>query len=192
MATTGGFSWCPCALRDLLSQSTGDLQDGVLSNTALTVDTRGAITASFYYRLVTSADMRNGALVQHNASPRRAHSQYAIEQNISNPPDRNRTKNALRSYQTCLLLRGHWQPAGLALLVATVGKEAKVDSLADIIDCRYIASVFDHTRHPTEQHDSRCKFGTVRLGNERRRPDVDASRLLGLVGDYGDRGWTGW
>lgn len=187
IAATGGFSWCPHALRDLPSQSTGDLQEGVLSNTTLTVDARGAVTGSFYYRLVTSADTRDGALVQHNASPRRPRSQYAVEQNISNPPDRNRAKDALRSHQACLLLRDHWQSAGPALLVATVGK-AKTDSMDDIIDCRYIASVFDHSRRPTEQYDSRYKFGTVRLGNERGSPDVDASRLLGLAGDYGGRG----
>jgi hypothetical protein len=38
MATTSGYSWCPRALRDLPSQSTGDLQDGVLSSATLTVD----------------------------------------------------------------------------------------------------------------------------------------------------------
>ena len=108
-----------------------------------------------------------------------------MEQNISNPPDRNRVKDALRSRQACLLLRDHWQSAGPALLVATVGK-AEAVNMDDIIDCRYIASVFDHTQRPTEQYDSRYKFGTVRLGNDQGRPDVDASRLLGLAEDYDD------
>lgn len=63
--------------------------------------------------------------------------------------------------------------------------------MGDIIDCRYIASVFDHTQRPTEQYDSRYKFRTARLGNEQGRPDVDASRLLGLVGDYDGGGTSG-
>ena len=185
IAFTGGFSWCPHALRDMPSQAAGDLNEGTLTNTTLTIDARGAVTGSFYYRFVTSADTREGVLVQYNASRAKPRSQYAKEQNISNPPDENRTNNALRSYQNCILLRDHWRSTGPALLVATAGKEPNPAGTGDIIDCRYIASVFDNTPQPTGRYDKRYYVATFRLGNDRGRYDVRANELLGQSVDHG-------
>lgn len=183
IASSGPFSWCPHALRDMPSQSTGDLNDGPLTNNRLTVDAQGAVTGSFFYRLVAFSDTQAHSLVQNNASPKKGRSEYAKQQNISNTPDRRRTRDALRSYQNCILLRDHWQSTGPALLVETVGKEPNPDAFGDIIDCRYIVSVFDTPPRLNGGYDSRYKVGTVRLGNDQGRPGVRADQLLDLTAD---------
>ena len=180
MATSGPFSWCPLALRDMPSQAIGDLREGPATNTTLSVDSQGVVKGSFYYRLVTRADTRRGVLVQHHAVLKNPRTEYAEEQGISKPPTASRLRDALRSFQNCILLRDHWQSTGPALLVATVGRDPGMGSNNDTIDCSYIVSVFDNSPRPSRRYDSRYKSGTVTLGNDQGRKWVAAAPLLGL------------
>jgi hypothetical protein len=173
MFDSGGFSWCPSALYDMPPEGLGDLEAGALSNDALTVDSQGTVTGSWYYRTLTRKDAEEGRLLPHS----------------SHPSVDTRIKVALQTYENCLILREDRQSRGPALLVTVVGHEGHPDNMSQfIINCRYVGSVREfYSPAPGGGYDHRYKYGDIRLGADGDLPDVNAYEILGPQ----DEGVTG-
>jgi hypothetical protein len=130
--------------------------------------------------------------------------EYIEEQKISQPADEDLLDRALRKWQNCLLLRANERSSGPAILVKTVGKGPSKDlqelkealeefededddynsdddygvgDEEEVIDCRYVVAVRDKTRHAKDRN--LWKEAEFSIGRDRKRPDVDARKLVG-------------
>ncbi|KAH8689732.1 hypothetical protein GQ44DRAFT_833103 [Phaeosphaeriaceae sp. PMI808] len=123
MSDLGGFSWCPTTLDDMPIEIGHKSGEG---DEMLVVESDGSITGSWLARPVSPPDVRKGRLQPHG-------SDISVIVKV---------EAALFNWKSCLVLYQGYQSDGPALLVTTVGVDAK-DVSDPIVDCRYVGAVRD-------------------------------------------------